>query len=40
MTAKQVVDISHKEEGWKAKVEEKGLVSYREFGFGMKTTTN
>lgn len=32
-TAKQVVDISHKEEGWKANVEGKGLVSYREFGF-------
>ncbi len=36
MTAKQVVDISHKEEGWKANVEGKGLVSYREFGFELK----
>ena len=33
MTAKQVVDISHQEEGWKANVEVKGLVSYREFGW-------
>jgi len=37
ITAKQIVEISHQEEGWKANVEGKGLVSYREFGWGIKT---
>jgi len=33
LTAKQIVEISHQEEGWKANVEGKGLVSYWEFGW-------
>lgn len=39
LTAKQLVDISHQEPGWKANVEGKGLVSYREWGFMILTTT-
>jgi len=33
ITAKQIVEISHQEAGWKANVEGKGLVSYLEFGW-------
>jgi len=32
---KDLVDLSHQEAGWKANVEGKGLVSYREFGFAV-----
>lgn len=33
LSAKKLVDISHREPGWKANVETKGLVSYREWGW-------
>jgi len=33
---KELVDFSHQEEGWKANVGEKGLVSYRDWGFELK----
>jgi len=32
---KDLVDLSHQEAGWKANVEGKGLVSYRELGFAV-----
>lgn len=35
VNARQIVEISHQEEGWKANEKEKGLVSYREFGFDL-----
>jgi putative zinc finger/helix-turn-helix YgiT family protein len=36
MSTKQLVELSHKEDGWKENVERKGLVSYGEWGFKLK----
>jgi len=36
ISTKQIVEISHHEEGWKANVDRKGLVSYLEFGWDLK----
>lgn len=33
LSARQLVDLSHKEKGWKACIEKKELIGYREFGF-------
>jgi hypothetical protein len=33
LTAKKVVEISHKKDGWKENVERKGLVTFKEWGF-------